>query len=188
MPKVNFSKLHLSNTDADFEAAIEVLGKRTDTLQLDIHRFLIAVANRWHETGDVRPAVKFTNLLLARLDKSGVRRNAIMSWVEECFGFVFNGETKEFVSGKVKGKHLDVETLRNVRWWEFKPEPEFKPVNAQEEFLKIYVKLAKRAEKGNEEDVIDPLLMQHVKAALETYEAERAQLAADAAAEMAEAA
>ena len=129
---VNLNKL----TDGDFEGFIAKLHKRIDSNQMDIQRVLVAILSRWEETGDIRPAVKHVNLMIDGLP-SGVRSNAIRAWVETFTGFVYatDGENKgKFVAGKLKAAGLNIKEATAQRWWEFKPEPTYKPMDFEQQF------------------------------------------------------
>lgn len=170
---VNFNKLHLSNDPAAFDAAIATIKKRGETLQLDIHRYLVAVCAVWQQSGDVRPAVKRVNDLLAAMP-GGVRANAIRAWVEAKMGMVWSDAVGDAPAGfsapadkqARSGKALDLDALKNVRWWEFKPEAPYKPLDLAAK-LATLVKIAEtRAGKATPEDNIDGELLSSLKSAL----------------------
>ena len=106
---------------------IDLIAKQSETLQLRIHKLLNTMAEDWIKSGDVRPVVVGVNYLMLKLGK-GMRHNAIKLWVECHYGFLINDLTKEFVSGKLKAKDLDLNNIRNNRWWEFSAEPEYKAI------------------------------------------------------------
>lgn len=167
--KINFNTLAKVNSDASIEAAIGSLAKRSDTLQLDIHKLLVAIGARWAASGDIRPAVKHVNMLIDTLGK-GVRLNAIRSWVEVHFGLTYaeDGEMKgKFVAGKRKATDLDISAMANERWWELKVEPEYKPMDFDKMFNALLAK-ASKADKSKGDDV-DPGLVHALKAAREEY-------------------
>ncbi len=156
MAKINFNKLAELNTDTGIEAAIASLGTRSQTLQLDVHKLLVAVAVRWNKSGDVRPVVKHVNMLIDQLGK-GVRLNAIRAWVEVHLGLVYadDGEAKgTFIKGTRKHTDLDIPALTNERWWELKVEPEYKPMNFDAMFAALIAKASKaQPSKGDEVDM-----------------------------------
>ncbi len=91
--------------------------------------------------GDYRGA----NDLLAGIDGTGVRKNALIEWFNKFLGVEFN-EDKQMFMGK-----LDKEAIRknkdkaqNTMWWSLKPEPAYKGFDLMEEIAK----LVKRAEKA----------------------------------------
>jgi hypothetical protein len=169
MTKINYAKLHTVNDDAAIEKAILAVCDRGTTVQMDIHRVLVAIATRWFTTGDIRPAVKHVNLLIEHMPK-GIRSNAIKAWVETHMGLVYatEGENKgTFVIGKRKGADLDIPTLTNERWFEFKPEAEYKPID----FDAMWNALMKRMEKADESkgDKFDKGLVEHLRKARAEY-------------------
>lgn len=155
MAKINYSKLALVNSDDAIDAAILSVQKRGDSVQMDIHRILYALTERWHTTGDVRPAVRHVNMLIDNMPK-GIRCNAIRSWVEVHMGMIFaeEGENKgKFVAGKRKAKELDLKGAMNERWFEFKAEAPYKPMNFEQMFATLMTKAAKAdPAKGDEVD------------------------------------
>ena len=167
--KVNFNKLALANDEDTFVAAIASIKRRGETVQMDIHRFLCAILERWTITGDVRPMVKYVNLLLAELPK-GVRSNAIKAWVEVHMGLIWavDGENKNtFVAGKRKAKDVQLKDAQNERWFEFKAEPDYKPMD----FDKMFAALMSRAAKADPEkgDAVDKGLLEALNKAAHEY-------------------
>lgn len=151
MTKVNYS---LKMTDAQIVAAIPAIAKSTKTVQGNMHKLLVSILARWVETGDVRPAVKNINLLLAELDGTAIRTNAIKAWTEGFAGFVWNTEEKVFVAGTTKAKDVDVTEAAGAPFWQFSPEKAYQPFNLAAELAKIAKKAADRAKKADERDAI----------------------------------
>lgn len=169
MAKVNFNKLVQANDEDTFVAAIASIKNRGESVQMDIHRFLCAILERWTVTGDVRPMVKYVNLLLAELPK-GIRSNAIKAWVEVHMGLIWavDGENKNtFVAGKRKVKDVQLKDAQNERWFEFKAEPDYKPMD----FDKMFAALMTRAGKADPEkgDAVDTGLVQALAKAAHEY-------------------
>lgn len=134
MASISFNKLATVNDDASIANAIKSLHTRSDSLQLDIHRLLVAICTRWASSGDVRPVAGHINMLLAKDKLGGIRKNAIRAWVETYMHLrlVEDGDNKgNFYAPKgiSSGKHLDIKALTNNRWWEFKPEAEYRPID-----------------------------------------------------------
>lgn len=96
MASISFTKLASVNDEASIANAIKSLHTRGDSLQLDIHRLLVAICTRWAASGDVRPVAGHINMLLAKDKLGGVRKNAIRAWVETYMGLklVEEGENK----------------------------------------------------------------------------------------------
>lgn len=172
MATVTFAKLHLANSEDVITAAINSLHKRSESLQLDLHRTLVAICIRWGQTGDVRPAVKHINHILTKGKLGGVRTNAIRAWVETYMGFTFleEGDDKgTFKAGKMKGSALNIKELTNNRWWEFKPEPGYKPMDFDKMFLSLMSKAEKRSTEATDADNVDPGMLAALKAARQNY-------------------
>lgn len=169
---ISIDKLTLANDDAAIDRAIAGIHKKSATLQLDIHKVLVAIAKRWESTGDVRPAVKHVNTLLAKGQLGGMRTNAIKAWVQEFFGFIVveEGEAKgSFVFGKLKAGALDLVAIVENKWWEFKPEAEYKPMDFDKMLMALLSKAEKRTETATEQDKVDPALIAAVKLARANY-------------------
>lgn len=172
MASISFTTLATANSDDSIVAAINSLHKRGDSLQLDIHRLLVAVCARWATSGDIRPAVKHINLLLHKGKLGGLRLNAIRQWVETYMGFTFieEGDLKgTFKAGDMKANGLNMKELTNNRWWEFKPEAPYKPMDFDKMFLSLMNKAEKRAGSTTSEDNVDPGLLAALKSAREDY-------------------
>lgn len=160
MAKLNFARLE---TDEAFVAALKNIQTRSNSLQLDVHLFLVSLAARWQKTGDIRPVVKFTNELVGAMG-GGMRSNAVKAWVEAFFGFVWNETEGAFVAGTLKASGLDLEKIRNNRWWEFKPEPAYKPMDFRAQIISLVKNAEKRLSKPNDADQIDAEDVRLVKA------------------------
>jgi hypothetical protein len=145
------------NTDADFAKDVLSIAKRADTVQMDIHRHLYAIAFRWNETGDIRPAVSRVNLLIGAMPK-GIRVNAIRTYVEAMFGFIFvekaTGVLEHFIAGPVKGAALPMDSILNKRWFEFSAEPPYTAINFGADLAKLLKRASDRmnSTKGDEVD------------------------------------
>lgn len=170
MAAISFTKLASVNDEASITAAIKSLHTRGDSLQLDIHRLLVAVCTRWAASGDVRPVAGHINLLLDKDKLGGVRKNAIRAWVETYMGLklVEEGENKgQFYAPKgiANGKHLDMKALTNNRWWEFKPEPEYKPIDDPRKLIAgLVAKMEKDVGQMGEKSKVTPEMIAGLKA------------------------
>lgn len=161
MTRINFNKLALANSDDQFLAAIASIQRRGESVQLDIHLFLVAVATRWASTGDVRPAIKMVNKLIDALP-SGIRSNAIKAWIETYLGFKWD-QAGMFTPGDMKHADLSIKKLANIRWWEFKPEPEYKPMDFTAAVLTLIKKADDRVRKNDPRDAINGDILRAVK-------------------------
>lgn len=156
-----------ANDEAALTAAIDSLHRRAGTLQMDIHKILVCIALRWERTGDVRPVVAHVNRLLAKDQMQGVRKNAIRAWVETFLHLTFaeDGDSKgQFIAGKAKAKDLDVKKLTNTRWFEFKPEPDYKPLDPMAALTGMIRKFETDRAKMGEESKVDPAMIEALKA------------------------
>lgn len=161
MTRINFNKLALANSDDQFLAAIASIQRRGETVQLDIHLFLVAVASRWASTGDIRPAIKMVNKLVDALPQ-GIRSNAIKAWIETHLGFKWD-QAGMFTPGDLKHADLSIKKLANIRWWEFKPEPDYKPMDFTASLLTLIKKADERVRKNDPRDAINSDTLRAVK-------------------------
>lgn len=150
MGKNLFDALATSDNQDDFLKAVKSINSRGETLQLDIQKYMTAVALRWQATGDVRPAVLRINALINKEARfKGLRWNAVLTYVEIAFGFKFvtEGDAKDtFIAGKLKAKDLDMDMFKVQAnfWWNFVPEPEFVPLDLNA-LLAVALKKAEKA-------------------------------------------
>jgi len=160
MPKIDFKTL---KGEAAIDEAIENVTGRSNTLQLDVHLILVAVAADWAAGNDVRIPLRQVNKLIAELG-DGVRKNALIQWAcsAKLLGFVLNEDDKTVVGGKVKGADLDMRHIANTQWWTFREPPIKKPMNFVDELIAFYEKAATRSAKGKKGDVFDPEAMANV--------------------------
>lgn len=169
---VSVDKLTKANDEAAITSAIKSLHKRSNSLQLDIHKVLVVIASRWQASGDIRPAVKHVNYLLQKGEFGAIRTNAIKAWVQEFFKFEVETEgdnAGQFKAGPLKHTGLEMKALMNHRWWEFKPEAPYKPMDFDKLFESLLNKGAQRAEDAKEEDNVDMGLIIHLRKAREEY-------------------
>lgn len=157
---VNFDTL---NTDAKITAAIQSIHDTGETLQLQIHKVLVAVAARWAKTGDVRQPVMHVNALLVSDKLKGMRKNAMRVWVEKHLGFVFNEETKQFVAGKRTAKELSIKDLANAHWWAETPEPEYVPVKPEVAMARMIQQFEKDRAKLGDKSAVTPEMILALK-------------------------
>lgn len=142
--------------DADFTKLAASIHRRTDTVQNDIHRYLVAVAVQWNSTGDSRPVPARVNSLIDGMPK-GIRCNAIREWVERMLGLTYALEgdnANSFVVGTAKGKDLDIDKLTQKRWFEMKPETPYKPLDLAADLQKLLKAANKRADTATDADNI----------------------------------
>jgi len=154
-------------TDAKIVEMIASIGKRSATLQADIHRAACSIFNRWCVGGDVSTAVKHLNMLLEQLPTM-VRKNSFKEWGVSMGGLVWSTDG-EFAYDKNKTKITvkQVQEAKAKAFWEFKPEPEYKATVLNDILIKA-VKVAEKAMKdgidSSKGDVIDAAQLTALKA------------------------
>jgi len=174
MASINFTKLSSVNDEAGITAAINSLHTRGESLQLDIHKVLVAICKRWADSGDMRPVAMHINLLLSKDKMGGIRKNAIRLWIETYMGLkmVTEGDNKgDFYvpKGMNDGKHLQMNKLINNRWWEFKPEPDYKPIDDDMKLVKqLIAKMEKDVGKMGDASNVRPDVIAGLKALTKT--------------------
>ena len=154
-------------TDAKIVEMIASIGKRSATLQADIHRAACSIFNRWCVSNDVSTATNHMNMLLEQLPTM-VRTNAFKDWAVNMAGLVWSVDG-EFAYDKKKTK-IDVKAVQAAKdkpFWEFKPEPEYKATVLNDILIKA-VKVAEKAMKdgidSSKGDVIDAAQLTALKA------------------------
>ena len=123
--------------------AIASISGRGAKLDKDIWVAAVSAMAHHNEHGDVT----IINDLVSAMPK-GARVNALRDYILAHGKVQFNNEVKAFVHDK--DGSFDLEGALAVSWVEFKPEPEYKPLDA----LKLVTALAKRiaaadADKGD---------------------------------------
>jgi len=170
MSKVVFKTLAERNDESSIVSAINSLHRRSDSLQLDIHLVLTAIATRWAASGDMRPVSTHINLLLTKDKMGGVRKNAIKAWVQKHMGLAIieEGDNKGhfYVPVDLKdGKHLKLKELCNERWWEMKPEEDYKPIEDPIKLIKALTnKLIKDQNKAGDQTKVTPEMIEALNA------------------------
>ena len=168
-------------SEADFAKDVASIARRAESVQMDIHRHLYAIAFRWNETGDVRPAVLRVNALIDAMPK-GIRVNAIREWVEVMLGFEFVEADKatkisaQFKAGSIKGADLPMDSILNKRWFELKQEAPYKPIDFGADLMKLLKRAGERAS-STKGDTVDPELLVMVQRAVADHTAKQAVLA-----------
>jgi hypothetical protein len=156
--------------DAAFDKALASLQNRGDKMQNDVHRYLCGLAIRWAQTGDVRPVAKYLNALLKSEGLKGMRLNAVRAWAEEFMGAVHveEGENKGdmiFPRSMNDGKHIDVKKAVESKWWMWKTEPKYVPITDPVKMItQLAAKLEKDRAKCGEASVVDPAMIEALKA------------------------
>lgn len=162
-------------TDAEFAKLRDSIHRRADTIQGDIHRYLVAVAVRWEKSGDNRDTAGHAdrvNSLLHELPK-GIRGNAIREWVSKHLKLTFVTEDtpakNTFVMGTAKAKELDLDALSAERWYDLKPEPAYKPIDLAADMERMLKAAIKRRDVATEDDNIPTELLTSLQAAMAAF-------------------
>lgn len=144
-------------TDEQITLAIGEVKAETETVQFRIHQIIVAIGCQWAVSGDVRPAVKFMNLLVDTLG-AGVRKNAIVqfSTSPKLFGFLLHDTSKVLIAGKIKAADLDMKAIANTKWFDFREPPAPKAWDLVVEYKKFLAKATTRSAKGLKIDTLNP--------------------------------
>lgn len=123
------------------EAAIKSIAGRGKKLDNDIQRAALSAIHHHHENGDY----DLINSLVAAMPK-GSRVNALREFIDAYGGVSYNAESKAFEHNKAKRDAalyaVEIESGEMKHWTEFKPEPEYKPID----FPAQLARLLKQAE------------------------------------------
>jgi len=158
--------------EGKIDAAIVSIGKRSASLQMDVHKAAVATLAAWQATGDYRPAVDRINRLIAAFNKGGMRSNALVDWAVAFGGFVYNEQTKLLVHGKDKaGKHIDLQAAMNEPFWLFKPQSEYKPFVLLDQLLSNLKKADSVLAKPKKGDDVDTKLMMALRKVVADHKA-----------------
>lgn len=117
----------------------KALGKQSKSLDKAIHDHAVTIA-QWIATvgsGNVTPATFFLSQI-----GDGARKNALRQWFLDFGGCSWNAEKKAF--GKKKDFVFSLINAKENPWYEYVPEPEFKPVDG-EALLKATIAKMKKA-------------------------------------------
>ena len=143
-------------TDDQIDATTASIANRGVKMQDDIHTCGCAIIRRWHDTSDVSKAVKQMNALLVAIPAMG-RANAFKAWVEAYATFVWNTDDKCFAYHKARTKisFEDAKAAIHTPFWEFKPEPDYKPMDLDAMIAALIKKAEKRRDDGlTDKDVV----------------------------------
>jgi len=152
-------------TDELINKAIASVLKRGVSLQKDIHVVACSILRVWNTSGDVSKAVSQTNALVEAMPGMS-RKNALKSWVEAHAGFVWNTDENQFVYNSKRTKIADDDVRQGIDtpFWDFKPEPEYKPFDLEKLLNAMIDKTDKVVKKGvKKEDNIDTDLLASLK-------------------------
>ena len=78
------------------------------------------------------------------------RKNALKSWVEAHAGFVWNTDENQFVYNSKRTKIADDDVRQGIDtpFWDFKPEPEYKPFDLEKVLDAVIDRADKRVKDG----------------------------------------
>ena len=141
--------MKLYNTDEMIHKAIASVLKRGVSLQKDIHVVACSILRVWNTSGDVSKAVSQTNALVEAMPGMS-RKNALKSWVEAHAGFVWNTDENQFVYNAKRTKIADDDVRQGIDtpFWDFKPEPEYKPFDLEKVLDAVIDRADKRVKDG----------------------------------------
>ena len=160
------TKISLIMTDVKIDDMIASISKRGKSVQNDIHRTACSIIRRWHESGDVSVAVRQMNALLEAIP-SMTRSNAFKAWVEAYATFVWDADNSCFAyhAKRTKISLEDAKTACGAAFWEFKKEPEYKPLNLDDMISALIARADKRRQDGLKDgDVVDADKIKALKA------------------------
>ena len=145
----------------NIEAAIISIQKRGKKLDHDIHVAGVSCLKHIEFHGDVT----LLNRLVEALPK-GSRTNAFKEWAEVHGKVHWSQDDKLFVYEKEKSTLLDEAIATS--WVEYKPEPEYKPLDFKAELAKLLKKADERVNTKDKGDKVDKQLLADLNKMLKT--------------------
>lgn len=132
---------------AALNKAIKSIAGRTTRLENDI--WVAAISCAWHIEKDKQ--VTPLNNLIAALGK-GIRTNAVMAYAETFMAVKRDEETKKFKYDKTRT--TDLPGCARKSPFEFKPEPEYKPLSLPAALARLVKQAESHADKQDPRDII----------------------------------
>lgn len=126
---------------AALNKAIASIKTRGTKLQADMHTAAVSCLDHADKHGNVTP---MRNLLDAL--PSMTRKNALKAWAEQFGKFVYNEETKTLDYAKDKATTL--QAAIDEPFYQFSPEPEYKPLNMAAEIGKLMTRISNAQKHG----------------------------------------
>lgn len=127
-----------------------------------LHRVACSCLHHVDQHGNIGPIVQ----LIDGLNKSA-RKNALIDWAVEHGKLRWDKEAKTLKFDK--HSEANVAGAMVTPFWDFKPEPPYKPIDLEEAIMKLVERAEKRIEKwaaegeGEMPDAIDPAMIQKLK-------------------------
>lgn len=134
--------MNIYATDAAIETAIARVRKDGRAFQSLVHRVAFSILKRGHDTRDFTKGVQQFNSLVEAMP-GAARANALREWIEAFAPVYYDPEAKAFAYQNMKGFTFDLPQAKQTPFWEFKPEPEYVPVDP----LKVIENAVKKFEK-----------------------------------------
>lgn len=124
------------------DAAIKSIQTRGKSMDRDIHIAACSILNHVEKHGDYTKAIKLVNAM-----GQSARKNALKDWFLAFGKLSWNAETKDFTFNKNAVTMLS-EAIA-MPFWDFKPEPEYKPFDFNASVQAILSKATKAVERGD---------------------------------------
>lgn len=162
---------HLKSvTAAKLFKGTAAINKALDKAQTDqqayersLHRLAVSVLAHAIEHGDIRPAARLVNDVLAHGRKSSVvRRDALVQWLCDLGPFSWDEKTRE-LSHETGGLTLDeaVSTGLAKPFWDYKAEGPIKVFDLNAALAKLVDQASKKVGKDNA--IVDPATLQQLQ-------------------------
>lgn len=133
------------------------LGRASVKLEKAIHEHAVVISDHINEHGDVTLA----DTLVNALGKS-IRANALKQWFLDFGGCSWNDEKKKF--GKAKDFAYDRDTALLNPFYDWTPEPAFKPVDSMALINAVIKKLESAADDTSENGAKHKINLDHLAA------------------------
>lgn len=149
----NYAKMKLQN-EAQIDASIVSIEKRSKTLQEDIHRTATSILYVWQSGGPKK--AQFAADRLNKLQASSpYHSNAFSKWVGMFTSLLWSDEKNEWYAPKgARIAPKQFTEARDTPFWKVSPPPAAKPFDMFADLQRIIDKARKHAEKPVDGDVI----------------------------------
>lgn len=159
--------------NADADKAIAAAIKSAASAQKAIHSALMLTMAYMARDKDLETGARRVNALIDGLSKGSQRVNAIRAWAEGYMGFVFNAETKQMVTAKRPGFTYDLASANGNPFWEYAPEPEYKPMDWNAALKQIIAKAKADVNKLHDKSSVNGKQLMAIEALLNAKDAEQ---------------
>lgn len=158
---VTYNKMRIFLGKASIEREIISIGRRGKKFERDVQKIALSIAHHIEFGGkEGTPSGDYTkaNDLITVMPK-GIKVNALIDWFTTFSWVAYNEEEKCLVYDKKDTSKIE-EGAKKM-WSEFRPEPEYKPMNLEDAVVKLITTAQYRLERQTKES--DPVKLKNYK-------------------------